>query len=161
MGHFFCVSSGQSSCFAWLRVRIWLSPGPPTCVRASLSQDGFQRRGLWVGWHHSFFDLPGAFLRVCSREGLLRVRSVWSLSLFWAGLSSSGACCFGVSVRKGQTPAAQPGAHLPPASVPEEQAQEKGTGEWAGLSPPSTPRCAARVLSACDDATFTDATLAA
>ena len=28
------------------------SQGPPLCACASLSQDGFQCRGLWVGWHH-------------------------------------------------------------------------------------------------------------
>ena len=53
----------------------------PMCAHASLSQDGFYQRGLCVGlvtWHDSPFDLQGAFLHVCSREGLLtsRMRSL-------------------------------------------------------------------------------------
>ena len=32
---------------------------PPTCPSASLSQDGFQWRGLWVAWHHSPSNLQG------------------------------------------------------------------------------------------------------
>ena len=58
----------------------------PMCVRASLSQDGFYQRGLWVGWHPSPFDLQGAFLHMGSRGGLLtlKMRTVWSL-IFYLG----------------------------------------------------------------------------
>ena len=59
----------------------------PMWVHASLRQDGFYRRGLWVvsiSWHHSPFDLQGAFLRMCSWGGLLtsRMRNMWSLIFF-------------------------------------------------------------------------------
>ena len=58
-----------------------LSQGPLMCTRASLSQDGFQRRGLWLGWHHSLFDLQGAFLRMCSQEGVLDLENAkWVVS---------------------------------------------------------------------------------
>ena len=54
------------------------------CAHASLSQDEFYARGLWVGldtWHHSPFDLQGAFLLMCSLGGLLTsgMRNKWSL----------------------------------------------------------------------------------
>ena len=45
-----------------------------------------------------------------------RMRNMWSLSFIWAGLFSR-SCYFGISVHRGQTPAAQPGAHLSPASL--------------------------------------------
>ena len=61
----------------------------PMWARASLSQDGFYRRSLRVGlatWHHSPFDLQGALLHMCSREGLLtsRMKNMWSL-IFYLG----------------------------------------------------------------------------
>ena len=34
---------------------------PPVCVCTSVSQNGFQRRVLWVASHHSPFDLQGVF----------------------------------------------------------------------------------------------------
>ena len=52
---------------------------------------------------------------MCSREGLLDLESeeyVVSLSLMWAGLSFSSL----LFPRRGETLAAQPGAHLCPAS---------------------------------------------
>ena len=66
-----------------------ISQDLPTCVHASLSQDGFYWRGLWVDlatWHHSPFDLQGAFLHMYSRGGLLtsRMRNMWSL-IFYLG----------------------------------------------------------------------------
>ena len=47
-----------------------VSQDRPTCAGTSLCQDGFYRRGLWVvnvSWHHSLFDLQGAFLLMCSQ----------------------------------------------------------------------------------------------
>ena len=99
MGHFFQVPSDQSSSFAWLWVCICYNSESPLCVHASLSQDGFQRRGLWEGWQHLLwggapflFGPWGAFLHMHSWEGLLDLKNekyVVSLSLIWAGLSSS------------------------------------------------------------------------
>ena len=76
-----------------------------------------------MGWRPLPFWPPGAFLRNCSREGLLDLENeehVVSLSFIWAELSSSLllAIHLGVPVHRGQTPAAQPGAHLSPASNP-------------------------------------------
>ena len=45
MGHFFQISFGSESTFG-------ASPHPPMYARASHSQDGFQRRGLWVTLTH-------------------------------------------------------------------------------------------------------------
>lgn len=54
------------------------SQGPSLCACASLSHDGFQCRGLWVGWHHLLWGgtpflltTGGPFLHLCSQEGLL------------------------------------------------------------------------------------------
>ena len=81
----------------------------PMCSCASLSQDGFYRRGLWVDlatWHHSPFDLQGAFCSWVVRE----VSWLWEwgicglLSSFWAGPSilSQLSCysCLGVLVHR-------------------------------------------------------------
>ena len=38
-----------------------VSQGLPSRSQASLSQDGFQQRGLLVAWHHSPFNLRGTF----------------------------------------------------------------------------------------------------
>ena len=76
-----------------------LTQGPPLCMCTSLSQDGFPCRGLWEAWYHllwgcapSLFDPQGGFLNMCSQGGLLDLKNekyVVSLSLIWAGLSSS------------------------------------------------------------------------
>ena len=57
--------------------------GRPSCnTHASLSQDGFYWRGIWV--EHLLtslpFDLQGAFLSICGQEDLLtlRMRNIWS-----------------------------------------------------------------------------------
>ena len=55
---------------------------------------------------------------VCSWDGLLGFENeeyVVFYLLSGQGLASP-SCCFGVSVHRGQTPAAHPGAHLSPAS---------------------------------------------
>ena len=104
-----------------------LSQGPPMCVRASLSQDGLQHRGLWVGWHHLLWGGAPSLLTpeepsCVVRKVFLtpRMRNMWSLYLF-SGQGSAPLCsryylCLGVSAHRGQTPAAQPGPHLSPAS---------------------------------------------
>ena len=68
---------------------------------------------------------------MCSWEGLLDLENekyLVSLSLIWAGPSLfSRSCCYlhlGVSAHRGQTPAAQPGARLSPASPPPQCSQE-------------------------------------
>ena len=70
-----------------------ITQDPPIATCSSLSQDGFRQRGLWVGWHHSPFDLQGYFLCMCSRLGLLTsgMRKMWSL-LSGQGPSSSLDC---------------------------------------------------------------------
>ena len=86
MQQFFWASSGQSSCFTWLWIQTGLSHGPPMCVHASLSQEGFKGEGLWVDWHHllwggtpSLFDPQGAFLHMRSWEGSLVHSLSWIL----------------------------------------------------------------------------------
>ena len=81
------------------------------------SQDG---RGLEVVWHHlvwgdtsSIFYPQGAFLKTCSWEDLLDLENekyVVSLSLIWAGLSSSLplALLLSLSVHQRQSPAIYP-----------------------------------------------------
>ena len=107
-----------------------LIQGPPLCADASLSQNGFQHRGLWEGWHYlkwggipSLFDFQGPFLHMCSWEASLtsRMRNMWSLYLL-SGKDSAPPCSchylyLGVSVHRGQIPTAQPGAHLSPVSI--------------------------------------------
>ena len=100
----------------------------PMCAGASLSQDGFCRRGLWVvsvSWHHSPLDLQGAFLRMCSRGGLLtlRMRNMRSL-IFYLGRAQPPPSI--VLLLPSQSIGPQgtdsnpfaPGAHLSPASSP-------------------------------------------
>lgn len=74
-----------------------VSQGPPLCACASLSQDGFQCRGLWIGWHHLLWgEAPfllttgGSFLHLCSQEGLLDLKR-WSLHLLF-GQGSAPFC---------------------------------------------------------------------
>ena len=88
--------------------------GLPMCSHASLSQDGFRWRGLWVGWHHSLFYLQGTSLFLYSQKGLLdlRMRNMQSLTVWGSAIP----LYLGVSVHRRQTPAVQPGAHL--SSVP-------------------------------------------
>ena len=58
-----------------------ISEDPPMCVHASLSQDGFYPKGLWVDHPLTSppFDLQGAFLCMCGPGGLLtsRMREMW------------------------------------------------------------------------------------
>ena len=88
--------------------------GLPMCSHASLSQDGFRWRGLWVGWHHSLFYLQGTSLFLYSQKGLLdlRMRNMQSLTVWGSAIP----LYLGVSVHRRQTPAVHPGAHL--SSVP-------------------------------------------
>ena len=80
--------------FAWFWVPVWYNSILP-CVCASLSQDGFQHRGLWEGWHHLLWSGAPPFWTpkeaFCSQGVSLtsRIRNMWSLSFIWAGLSSS------------------------------------------------------------------------
>ena len=53
------------------------------CVHASLSQDGFYLKGLWVAWPQLAshpFDLQAAFLHMYGWGGFLtsRMRNIWS-----------------------------------------------------------------------------------
>ena len=99
------------------------------CVRTSLSQDRFYRRGLWVGWHHLLWgDAPSLLsykepfcTYVPGKVSLtLRIRHMWSLYLLSGQGSASPPSSYclhlGVSVQRGQAPAAQFQVHLSPAS---------------------------------------------
>ena len=59
-----------------------ISQAPPMWAHASLSQDGFYRKGLWVEYPLISlpFNLQGALLCMCGWEGLLtsRMRNMWS-----------------------------------------------------------------------------------
>ena len=123
MGHFFWVSFDQSSCFVWFWVHIWyISGSSHVCARTSLSQDRFLQRGLWVGWHHSPFNLQETFLCMGNRESLFGLKNEkYVVSVFYLGraqhlLLSSCSFHLGVSVCREQTPVLQPGARLSPAS---------------------------------------------
>ena len=65
MGHFFWVSFGQSSCFAWFWVRICLISGS-SHVHTRISEEACGRFPSLP-----FERLQGAFLRMCSWKGLL------------------------------------------------------------------------------------------
>ena len=97
---------------------------------ASFCQEGFQHRGLWGGWHTYYGMVPPPFLTpeepFCAcvvREASLtsRMRNTWSLYLLSKQDSAPPCSChylyLGVSVHRGQIPAAQPGAHPSPASL--------------------------------------------
>ena len=60
-----------------------VSQDPPMCVRASLSQDGFQRKGLWVDLTSFLFWPPRSFL-VGKVSLTSRMRNMWSL-IFYLG----------------------------------------------------------------------------
>ena len=108
-----------------------ITQGPPLRACASLSQDGFQRRDLWEvdttydGLALPLFLAPKEPLCTCvvgKVSSTSRTRTMWSLYLL-SGQNTAPLCpCYclylGVSVHRGQTSAAQPGAHLFPASVP-------------------------------------------
>ena len=73
-----------------------------------------------MGWRPLPFGPRGAFLCMCSVLDLGNEEYVVSLSLICAGLSSSlllPLSYLGASAHWGQIPAAQPGAHLSPASA--------------------------------------------
>ena len=120
MGHFFQVSFGQSSCFAWSVLGI--SQGAPTCVHLSTRTDSSKEAQGWVGITYcgeasfSLFDLQGAFLRMCSQKGLLDFKNeecVVFYLLSGAGPSLlSRSCCHGASVHRKWIPAVHPGAYL-------------------------------------------------
>ena len=81
---------------------------------------------LTMRWRHLSFDLQGAFLCMCSREGLLDFKNeeyVVFYLLSGQDLASPPSCYFGGSVHRGWTPAAQPGAHLSPAPNPPERSK--------------------------------------
>ena len=125
MGQFFWVSFDQSCCFVWFWVHIWYISGySHVCACTSLSQDRFLQRGLWVGWHHSSFNLQGTFLCMGNQEGLLDLKNEkYVVSIFYLGRAQPlllPSCYFhlGVSLCRGQTPALQSGACLSPASGP-------------------------------------------
>ena len=66
-----------------------------------------------MGWHPSLFDPQGAFLLMCSQEGLLDLedqKSVVSLSFIWAEFSSSLplSLLLSSSIHWGQSPAIYP-----------------------------------------------------
>ena len=100
-----------------------ISQVPPMCTHASLSQDGFYRKGVWVAHPLAWlpFGLQGAFLCICGRGGLVTsgMRNTWSRrgpasslncpAIFFLEFWSTGT----------ESPIALPwwrGAYQPPAS---------------------------------------------
>ena len=128
MGRFFQVSSGQSYYFAWFWDCIWFnSRSSPVWVYISQPRWILVKRPMGrltsstLGWFPLLFGPLGAFLCTCCWEHLLdlRIRNMWSLS--GQGSGPPHFCYYfhlGVSVHRGQTPAAQLGAHLSPVSNP-------------------------------------------
>ena len=60
-----------------------VSQDPPRCAHTSLSQNGFYRKGIWVGnipWANSPLASKESFLCMCGQGGLLtlRIRNKWS-----------------------------------------------------------------------------------
>ena len=116
---------------------------------------------LW-GSAPSLLTIKKTFCTCVVREVSLtsRMRNTWSLYLLSKQDSAPLCPChylyFGVSVHRGQIPATQPGAHLPPASggpgLP--QGSEEGSrgvccyGEWRVVS------CLAEVESRTEDSSF-------
>lgn len=84
------VSSGQSSCFAWVWVCIWyISQCPLLCVHVSLSQDGFCSKEVYVtsptmGWCPPFMAPEETFCACVVRKVFLTsgMRNMWSLFFF-------------------------------------------------------------------------------
>ena len=119
----FCLVLSPYLIHLRLWVHIWyISGSSHVCACTPLSQDRFLQRGLWVGWHHSPFNLQETFLCMVNREGLFDPKN-WKyvVSIFYLGraqplLLSSCSFHLGVSVCRGQTPVLQPGACLSPAS---------------------------------------------
>ena len=101
-----------------------LSQDPPMVVYASLSQGGFQQRGLWVALASLLISPPRSFL-VRKVSLILRMRNMKSL-VFYLGRSQPPLSVvlpfhLGISVFIGreQTPSISPGSvegHLSPAS---------------------------------------------
>lgn len=92
------------------------SQDPLRCSFESLSQGGFQQRGLW-GCHHSPFDLQGVFLCTCIWNDLLDIKNEKYLVCIIIGRAQSLllSSCYPplrTSILRRQTPAAQPGASL-------------------------------------------------
>ena len=101
IGHFFRVSSGQSSCFAWLWVRIWFILGSSP-VRVGISQPRWilARRPMGrltspaMGWCPPPFLTPEEPFCACvvGKVSLTsRMRNMWSLYLL-SGQNSAPLC---------------------------------------------------------------------
>ena len=76
---------------------------------------------LTVRWRPLSFDLQGAFLHMYSWEDLLDFETEECVVFYLVSEQGSAPLCsrcYGVSVYRGWTPAAQSRAHLPPASEP-------------------------------------------
>ena len=65
------------------------------------------------------FDVRGDFLHMCGWEDLLDFKNEECVvfDLLFGRTSASPPSCFGVSVHRGGTPAAQPGTHLSPCLI--------------------------------------------
>ena len=123
MGYFFQVSSGQSSCFAWLWVHIWFFSGSSPVhvlllVRWILAVRPMGRltsptMGVALLLFYAF---------IVGKVSLTwKMRNMWSLCLLSRQGSTLPHSCYylhlWVSVHKAQSPAARPGVHLFLASV--------------------------------------------
>ena len=129
-GQFFWVSSGQSFCFVALSPPlVWLRALP--CVHPYLLAKLDSRQVSLGSWQNILsYGTPSPEDPFCTclawrsqgRVSLTsRMRNLWPLYLLSEQDSTSPClCCYlclGVSVHKGWIPAAQPGAHLCPAST--------------------------------------------
>ena len=111
-------------------VRIWfISGSSPVCVRLLAKMDSSEEVYgevdiTYYGVVPPLFLAPEEPFCACvvgEVSLILRMRNMWSLYLFSGQSSAPPSSCYclhlGVSVYRGQGPAAQPGAHLSPASV--------------------------------------------
>ena len=117
MGHFFWISFGQSLCVAWFWVCIWYISGTShVCMLTEM--DSSKLTSLTKRLHTPLLISKEPLWTFVVRDVFLtlRMRNMWSLSLIWAGLSSSLAPTISEYVSTKEKPAVHPGAHLAPAS---------------------------------------------
>ena len=86
-GCFFQVSFGQYLALPGSEFIFGIRQDPPLYVHASLSQDGFQQRGLYVGWHYllwsgtpSVLTSKEPFWAYVIRKVSLTLRNMWSFT---------------------------------------------------------------------------------
>ena len=121
-GHIFWVCFGQSSCLAWFQVRIRCISGA-SHVCTQLLAKMHSSKGACVQVDVTYYGVTSPSILISKEPCVVRevsltskMRNMWSLSLIWAGLSSSLAPTISEYVSIKEKPAVHPGAHLAPAS---------------------------------------------